>query len=217
MPRYRHIIWDWNGTLLDDTAVVVEVMNGLLRARRLASLSIERYREIFTFPVRDYYRAAGFDLEAEPFALLAAEWVDGFSARWRNASIREGAHAALRGLAARGLTQSLLSAAEKELLRTQAAYFGLIAAFDDLVGIDDHHAETKLEHGRRWLAASAIDPAAVLLVGDTTHDYDVGKSLGVDTVLFSGGHQAPDRLETCGVPVVDSLGQVVELIDSGSR
>ena len=217
MPRYRHVIWDWNGTLLDDTAVVVEVMNGLLQSRRLEPLSIDRYRQIFTFPVRDYYRAAGFDLEAEPFALLAAEWVDGFSARWRNASIREGARAALNGLAARGLTQSLLSAAEQELLRAQAAHFGLAGAFDDLVGIDDHHAETKLAHGRRWLAASAIDPATVLLVGDTTHDFDVGKALGVDTVLFSGGHQARDRLETCGVPVVDTLTQVVASIDSNSR
>ena len=215
MARYRHVIWDWNGTLLDDTAVVVEVMNGLLQSRRLAPLTAERYRQVFTFPVRRYYEALGFDLAAEPFADLAAEWVDGFSRRWRSASLRSGAETTLLGLAERGLSQSLLSAAEQGLLQEQTAHFAVAGAFTGLVGIDDHHAETKLEHGRRWLVQAGLDPATVLLVGDTVHDYEVASALGVDAVLFSGGHQSRVRLEACRVPVIDAVPDVLAIVDGG--
>ena len=34
MGNYRHVIWDWNGTLLDDAWLCVEVLNGLLARRR---------------------------------------------------------------------------------------------------------------------------------------------------------------------------------------
>ena len=214
MPRYRHLIWDWNGTILDDTAIVVEVMNGLLRARGLRALTEDRYRQVFTFPVRSYYEAVGFDLEAEPFADLAAEWLAGFRSRWRAASIRSGAVVTLKTLAGLGLTHSLLSAAEQQLLREQAAHFGIADAFAGLVGIDDHHAESKVEHGRRWLADSGIDPATVLLVGDTIHDYEVAEALGVDVVLFAGGHQSRSRLESCGVPVVERLDEVLTFVGS---
>ena len=60
--RYKHIIWDWNGTLLDDTWLCVEGINQALIKRNLTPISEDRYREVFTFPVRDYYKKLGFDL-----------------------------------------------------------------------------------------------------------------------------------------------------------
>ena len=62
------ILWDWNGTLLDDVEVALAAMNEMLARRGLPLLQgREPYRDIFTFPVRVYYTAAGLDLSAEPF------------------------------------------------------------------------------------------------------------------------------------------------------
>jgi phosphoglycolate phosphatase len=204
-PSYRHVVWDWNGTLLDDVDIVVDVMNTLLRRRGLPTLGHERYRELFCFPVRDYYAAVGLDLEREPFADLAAEWVAGFQGRWREARIRKDANIVIESLTGRGLSHSVLSAAERSLLREQVNHFGVASYFADLVGIDDHHAEGKVAAGRAWLAAQGFDTNEVLLVGDTDHDYEVGVALGVDVVLIDDGHQSRTRLERCGVPVVNSL------------
>jgi phosphoglycolate phosphatase-like HAD superfamily hydrolase len=45
----------------------------------------------------------------------------------------------------------------------------------------------------------------VLLVGDTAHDAEVARELGVDVVLVAGGHQSRKRLEATGELVVDGI------------
>ena len=58
----EHIVWDWNGTLLDDRWLTIAVMNRLLARRNMDELTEDRYLQFFTFPVIDYYRRLGFDL-----------------------------------------------------------------------------------------------------------------------------------------------------------
>jgi phosphoglycolate phosphatase len=43
------------------------------------------------------------------------------------------------------------------------------------------------------------------MIGDTMHDADVAKAMGIDCVLLDAGHQARHRLATRGVPVLDNL------------
>ena len=73
---FAYLVWDWNGTLLNDVGTGAAIMNVMLERRGLPLLTEERYQEIFTFPVRDYYKAAGLDLQREPFADLAVEWTE---------------------------------------------------------------------------------------------------------------------------------------------
>lgn len=204
----RHIIWDWNGTLLDDVDVVVGVMNTLLGRRGLPTLTPDSYRDVFGFPVRSYYEAIGFDLDREPFDVLADEWIAAFEGQWRTARLQEGALDAISTLTRAGIGQSVLSAAQQATLEAQAAHFGVDTHFERLVGIDDHHAESKLAHGRAWMAELAVDPAEVLMVGDTEHDFEVARELDIQAVLVADGHQSHERLVRCGVPVVESLEEL---------
>ena len=199
-----HIIWDWNGTLLDDTGIVVASMNVLLQRRALPLLDPVRYREIFDFPVQAYYEAAGFDLAREPFAVLAEEWIAEFEARWPAASVHADALVAIEALTGHGLTHSILSAAEQQLLLRQVRHFGIEAHFSDIIGIDDHHAVSKVDHGRRWLERTTLGLDNVLLVGDTAHDVEVARSLGIAVVLIADGHQSRPRLLATGAPVLNS-------------
>ena len=66
------VIWDWNGTLLDDMDVCLGIMDRILARRGLAPIgSLDRYREIFTFPVKEYYVLSGLDLDGEDYVDLA--------------------------------------------------------------------------------------------------------------------------------------------------
>ena len=56
MRGFDHVIWDWNGTLLDDAWLCVDVMNGMLCRRALPVLTPAKYEESFDFPVLDFYR-----------------------------------------------------------------------------------------------------------------------------------------------------------------
>ena len=53
--RYKHIIWDWNGTLLDDRWLCIEAINKTLTKRNMNTITDNEYVELFCFPVKDYY------------------------------------------------------------------------------------------------------------------------------------------------------------------
>ena len=76
--QYKHIIWDWNGTLLNDGWLFVDVMNSILTRRGMDTITLEKYREIFGFPVKDYYLKLGFNLKKEPFEKSGLEFIKGY-------------------------------------------------------------------------------------------------------------------------------------------
>ena len=76
--RYKHIMWDWNGTLVDDAWLCVEIMNKSLEKRNLQTITVEDYRQVFKFPVKDYYVELGFDFQSEPFEVCGLEFIDAF-------------------------------------------------------------------------------------------------------------------------------------------
>lgn len=204
-----HVVWDWNGTLLDDAWLCVEVMNGLLSRRRLPPLSPERYAEVFRFPVRDYYRSLGFDFEAEPWETVGTEFIDGYEARHGACELRPDAPAVLSALEATGRTQSVLSASEQARLHAQARRLGVDGRFETLVGLSDHYAGGKIDLGRSWLGGRGLAPDRVLLVGDTDHDVAVARALGLRCALVPSGHQSEARLRALGAPVLPDLSALL--------
>ena len=210
MTRYRHIIWDWNGTLLDDAWLSVEIINAILCRRGLPLLDRERYQHEFDFPVEDYYRRLGLDFTREPFEVLAAEFIGEYDRRWRECRLQRGAREVVQALAARGCAQSVLSAAEHVRLRTMVSAFpALRDAFAHLVGLDHYYATSKVASGLRLLRELPHRAAEVALIGDTTHDFETARAMGIDCFLIPRGHHSREKLARCGAPVVDSVGALL--------
>lgn len=208
----KYIIWDWNGTLLDDVSVCIDVMNGMLRRRGLRELTPRRYREIFGFPVEGYYRAAGLDLEREPFPTLAAEYIEEFNRRALNCGLRRGAEGALKGLRDRGYAQLLVSASERSALLEQAGRYGVTRYFQAVLGTGDVLAVTKEGIAREYMEANGISRDSAVFIGDTCHDWQVSEKIGCRCLLVEGGHMSRERLESTGAPVaVDIAGILKEL------
>lgn len=194
-PPYRHIIWDWNGTLLDDVALSVGVMDGMLRRRGLPGLDLEGYHAVFDFPVRDYYRRVGLDSSDESFRALSVEFIAEYDARRLTATLHRNCEALLAAVVARGMTQSILSAYRHETLCEIVDHFGLRRHFVQLNGLDNIYAHSKTELGRACLAELRIPAEQVLFIGDTLHDLDVATAIGVDCFLVSHGHHPATRLQ----------------------
>jgi len=207
-----HVIWDWNGTLLDDADLCVEVMNDVLSRRKLPPLTAQRYADQFRFPVRDYYQELGFDFERESFEIIGTEFITGYESREAQCSLRHDALTTLEGLASRGLSQSVLSASQQARLEKQARRLEVHAHFEALVGLDDHYAAGKIEVGQQWMARSKVDPLRTVLVGDTDHDVEVARALGVQCLLVPSGHQSSERLSRCGVTVLPSLSALLDAL-----
>lgn len=190
----KHIVWDWNGTLLDDVGHAISVMNSLLEEHDLPRLDRERYRKIFDFPVLRYYEALGFDFKKESFESLCHKFVDRFMGGFRGLPLIPEMKSVLMNLHQEGLSQSVLSATDQLNLNSMVSHFELDNVFGFVFGIDNKFAGSKIERGHELIRLSGISPRETVIIGDTLHDLEVAKALGIDAVLISHGHQCPSRL-----------------------
>jgi phosphoglycolate phosphatase len=182
------IIWDWNGTLLNDMDACVQAINVLLEKRRMPTIDLEKYRNEFVFPVIDYYKAMGFDLEQERFDALAEEYIWTYQFTAENARLQDGAVELLRMFEMQGYRQIILSAMEMTALKKQVESLGILRHFDEILGSDDIHAHGKIRTARDYLQKQGI-PADRVMIGDTYHDHEVAEALDCPCVLVSNGHQ----------------------------
>lgn len=203
--KFKHIIWDWNGTLWDDTGLCVEINNHMLRRRGLPPIDADTYRDKLCFPVTAYYCQLGFDYSVDPYTKLAEEFIEEYARRRFECGLQPGARELIAGFQALGLSQAVLSAYEQKALLQATDHFKLTSYFHDIVGLNDIYANGKVENGLKYMAGLGIDNADVLFIGDTVHDFDVATAMGVHCVLVANGHNSRPRLEACGVPVFESL------------
>ena len=199
-----HIIWDWNGTLLDDVDLCVFTMTEILNKYGLPAIDREAYRQSFSFPVIDYYRGLGFDFKRHSFQKVADEWMAVYQANLAKAQLHNGADELLDSLKKRKKNQSILSAAKQSHLEEQVERFGIGKHFDHIFGISDHYAKGKVERGRELIEILDAPPAHMILIGDTDHDKEVADALGTDLLLLGDGHQHHERLENLDARVLRS-------------
>ena len=208
MKSIKHVIWDWNGTLFDDVELCREIINGILTRRNLNSLSLDDYRNIFTFPVQNYYEAAGLDFNKYTFELLGKEWMDEYESRKKECSLHKNSLEVLEYLNKKGIQQSILSAYSQHTLEEIVRQFEIDKYFSNLVGLDHIYATSKVDNGKKLIAKIKEDKREVLFIGDTVHDFEVANEIGVECILIADGHQEKQKLEDCGVQVFDSLNKI---------
>jgi phosphoglycolate phosphatase len=207
---YDVILWDWNGTLLDDGRFGLDIINGMLRRRGMREPTREEHGRLFDFPVIRYYERLGFDFEAEPFETISQEFVDAYFAGVRTCGLREGTQSTLTLLREAGYRQSILSASRQDYLEELIRHYKLEWFFEELLGIDSVHAPGKTGRGVDWIRESGINPERVLLIGDTMHDAEVATGMGIDCWLIEGGHHPLARLAETGRPCVAGFGEIRE-------
>ena len=151
LDKYTHIIWDWNGTLLNDAWLCVDVMNTMLADRGLPSISLDIYRDIFDFPVRDYYLTLGFDFSIEPFEKVGMEFMVRYNERQKECSLHAEVHNVLSAFKVKGKPQSILSAREQSELRLETVDLNVSGFFEKVYGLDDHYAHGKTDVGIKLL------------------------------------------------------------------
>ncbi len=211
--KIKHIIWDWNGTLLDDNWLSLKAINILLEKYNLSAIEKEKYLEIFTFPVIDYYRKLGFDFDKIPFSVIGTEFIKEYNDRMYDAKMQDGALDILNYFHEAGISQSLLSAAKQKMLDDMMMFHNLEKYFIKVLGLTDHYANSKIDAGKSWINELEYDTQEILLIGDTIHDVEVADEIGTECVLIAQGHTAYDRLKSSGKDVFHNLFEFKEWFD----
>ncbi len=210
--KITNIIWDWNGTLLNDMHICIKGINRLLARRSLPELDQDTYRRIFTFPVRDYYQAAGFDFSREPFETPAEEFILEYRSLLEEALLFPDVKRVLETFDKLACRQFILSAMEQTALNETVGERGIAGYFEELSGISDNMAHSKLASGKKLMQEKQLDPMETIMIGDTLHDYEVATELGIGIILVSRGHQHHERLLGSGSLVLNSLDELLVVL-----
>lgn len=216
ITEYENIIWDWNGTLFNDVELCAGIMNDLLKSESLPTISLERYRNIFTFPVEEYYKAAGHTFKKNSFKVLGKRFMDEYEEKISGSILYPGAEPLLQYFYSIDAKQHLLSAYEQVSLERVINKFNIQKYFVNIVGLDNIYAGGKMKLGKmlmNMIRANGINES-VLLIGDTMHDYEVSEEIGCDCILISDGHQAKDVLLEKEIMVLNNLEELYGMIDS---
>lgn len=209
--KYKTVIWDFNGTLLDDVEISMNAMNVVLERRSLKKIpSTDGFRNVFSFPVQDYYQRLGIDFSKEPFKVSADEWVELYSKEMFSSPLMKGAKEALELLKDKKIKLLILSASEKKRLSQHLEKLDISEFFDEVHGAEDVYAKGKDEIARELSMREELFPA--VLIGDTDHDFKCARMIGADCILFSKGFMSKERLEKLQVPVFDDLLDIAKKI-----
>ena len=201
----KTIIWDWNGTLLDDLDLSLESVNILLEERNLPTLSVERYKDIFCFPIVDYYVKAGFDFEKEAFEVPAKKYVKLYASKASELKLFPDVVDTLTYFKENNYRQIVLSAMRDDNLKLMIHNAGISHFFDGSFGIKDNYAREKVTIGKQVVQDLNLNPSECLMIGDTLHDAEVAEQCGFDCILCSRGHASKERLQSTKRVIVDEL------------
>ena len=205
--QYTHILWDFNGTILDDVKTGIDCVNVLLEKRGLKTITDkDYYREVFGFPIIDYYSRLGFDFEREDYHEVAVEWVSLYKKECLKATVNKGVIETLEKIRNLGIPQYILSATEIEMLKMQLEYLGISKYFNEVLGLGNIHAGSKTGLGKSW--ALRVKPERALIIGDTSLDYETALEMGADCMLYSGGHMKKSLLEKCGCRIFNDFSDL---------
>jgi len=205
----KSIIWDWNGTLLNDIDHCIRSINVLLNDRKLPEINKAVYKEVFSFPVKEYYKTIGFDFEKEDFSVPAHQFIDLYHEGFDSCSLQKSAIEVLSFFREKGVRQFVLSAMEHQMLENTLKMKGITHFFEGVAGLKDHYAVSKIELGKQLISDYKIDTDKVWLIGDTLHDFEVATELAIKCILIADGHQSTERLMQTGGMVIGDLNQLI--------
>lgn len=195
LEPFEHVIWDWNGTLLSDVDYAVQTVNISLQKRNLPLIDRNIYQEQFCFPIKSYYQKIGLPTGEDEFKVLCHEFVENFMKGIFDCPLNPGAREILAHVKGRNKMQSVLSATDQENLDRMMNAFNIKPYLDHVFGIEDKYAASKVHRGHQLIEVAKKDRKKTVLIGDTDHDLEVGKAIGVSVILLSHGHQTKERLD----------------------
>ena len=208
----KNIVWDYNGTIIDDAWVAVAAENIVLKEHGLPEMTMEFYLNECEMPIENFYRKI-YDFSVCDFGEVAKSFLDNYDRIAPQAKPFPEVCEAIRRYSEKGYRQSVISGFETSRLVKSLENFGLADYFDFMSGADDTSCASKSERAAAVVKKYGYDPRETIFIGDMYHDFETARHVGADCVLIAKGHQSAEVLRSSGDTVVlDSAEELCNII-----
>ena len=207
------LIWDFNGTILNDGHILVEVNNEMNRQRGIPEISYDYYRQHFDHPPKPFYEKLGYDFEKEDYSEISRVFLERYEQRQHSAALSLYVEDILRWAQERQIPQIIVSAHKQDMLERHLERLNIRHFFSHVSGESSHVIGGKVERAKALAESGTFDFSHAVLIGDTSHDYQTACAMGADCILYSGGHETVERLSAAGVPIIHSFAELPALLE----
>ena len=202
LGKYQHVIWDWNGTIVDDVELCHQINAEILKELDDRDFTFQDYLKNFQFPVKNFYEQIGYKLSDDEFNKINDRFLEKYSTLDHTCNIRPIALKGLESVAENGNRNSILTAANQPAVEAKIDSLGLGHLIFQIQGRSDNTASGKIDIAKKLIEKIHIHPSDITIIGDTLHDHEVAHSLDIDCILITGGHQDIEMLLKSGAKVV---------------
>lgn len=216
MLKYKYIIWDWNGTLLNDIGASLASVNDMLAIRGREPIDIDYYKKCIGVPIIRFYEKV-FDIENENYNLIIKQYNEGYLRHLPCVGLTDGAFEVLEYFKENSAKQVIVSSSNNEQLCMNAEKYGVSGYFDAILGAGDYFAGSKIERAKDYLSKNSARKEEVLVVGDLQHDAEMADTLGADCILLTSGHEHPQRLENAKKPLINDLFELINMLEKADN
>lgn len=193
--RFDLIIFDWDGTLMDSAALIVDSVQAAARDLGLAVPSDERARHIIGLGLVDALRYAMPELQPERYQEAAERYREHYLARDHQLALFAGAEDLVAELSRAEHLLAVATGKSRAGLDRALADSGLGAYFRASRCADECHSKPHPQMLEELMTEFGVVPDATLMIGDTTHDLQMAKNAGVAALAVCYGAHPRDLLE----------------------
>lgn len=202
--KYECVLWDWNGTIVDDVNASLLSVNDMLIKRNLPIITLEQYHQYLDTPIYKFYEHI-FDLNKITFDVIQSEFNSGYNKHISDNPLNNGAISVMKMLKESNVKQVIVSSSNQDIVQKSAEKLGVVEYMDFISGSSDNFVGSKVERAIGVISKITTDYSKVVVIGDTLHDCQLANEIGADCILLSTGHQSKADLLTTGRLVIDNL------------
>ena len=209
--KYKHIFWDWNGTLIDDVGNALACVNDMLARKKREPITLDEYYTYVETPIVGFYRHI-LPPEELDFDEISKNYHLDYIRHLPETKLACGCKEVLSKLKEAGAKQYIVTATHIDEATELVKRYGVAEYFDAILGAQDNLAESKIERAVAFFEENGINPDEAVFVGDTLHDLETANAMGIACILVEYGHQGRRLLSGCGAYVADTLETVCSMI-----
>jgi len=215
MSRYKAVIFDLDGTLLDTLTDIRDSMNQVMAEMRQTELSYAETRQFVGLGVNhlvdEVIRSRLID--SEKFAVIKQRYLDIYRANSLNSTAPyPGIVELLDELKSRGLSLNVLSNKPDPDVQSVIAHF--FTGFSHVYGKKPEYAiKPDPASAKRIIDDLGLKAEEVLYVGDTATDIETAKNAGLTSVGVLWGFRDREELVSAGADhIISRPGEILAII-----
>ncbi|MEF8756265.1 MAG: HAD-IA family hydrolase [Accumulibacter sp.] len=185
--RFELLVFDWDGTLLDSAAAIVEAITAACRDLGLPPPPAERARHVIGMGLHDALRHALPELPESRYPQLVERYRHHYLARDHELQLFAGAAELIAELSAAGFLLAVATGKSRLGLERALRHSGLGPFFHASRCADECFSKPHPQMLDELLDELAVAGERALMIGDTTHDLQMARNAGVAALAVAYG------------------------------